>query len=223
MPVRGRSSTRRLAVLLAVLVLLLPVLVVRLIPTDTHEPFVFRAMLTEHLAQSDSGKLQYFRANVVDGNAPASSIVVALDRAYTRGYQPALTSASTAAWFQGSLMTPDIFYGEQYLFFGLPQVYTRQVKTGLLWPDQWTELRVLYLSPVATLAAPIQIPFLIRSDSFTYTILAVLVARSILVGLAVYAVIRSRRSPRRGTTLALLELYALFAMLITIPILGDLF
>ncbi len=223
MPVRGRSSTRRLAVLLAVLVLLLPVLVVHLIPTDTYEPFVFRAVLTEHLAQSESGKLQYFRANVVEGNAPASSIVVALDRAYTRGYRPADVAAGAAAWFQGSLMTPDIFYGEQYLFFGLPQVYTRQVKTGLLWPDQWTELRVLYLSPVETLAAPIQIPFLIHSDSFTYTIMAVLVARTILVGLAVYALIRSRRSPRRGTTLTLLELYALFAMLITIPILGDLF
>lgn len=203
------------------LILLIPLVIVHIIPTDTVEPFVFDARLTAMLAESGGGKLQYYRADVLDGSAPASTVVVALDRAYSRGYDPETTSVGLTAWMQGSLMTPDIYYGEQYLFFDRPQVYVRQVKTGLLWPDQWSELRVLYLSPVETLAAPIQIPFLVRSDSFTYRIFAVLIARCVLLLSTIVVLVRRRL--KGGPLIAALLVYALLAIGVTVPILGHLY
>ena len=207
--------------MLAIVFVLLPLVSVHLIPTDTVETFVFRARLAEYLGESISAQLQYYRVDVLEGAAPSTSTVIALDRSYSRGYEPAATAPGLTAWFQGSLMTPEVFYGEQYLFFGLPQVYVRQVKTGLLWPDQWSGLRVLYLSPVETLAAPIQIPFLIRSDSFTYGMLAVLVARCLLIASAVFLVVRKRL---RGSRLvAALMAYAVVAILLSVPILGNMY
>jgi len=216
----GGPTRRTVAILVAVLILL-PLLLVHLVPTDTVEPFVFRARLAEYLGESASAQLRYYRVDVLEGTAPSTSTVVALDRSYSRGYVPASTAPGLTPWLQGSLMTPDIFYGEQYLFFGLPQVYVRQVRSGLLWPDQWSGLRVLYLSPVETLAAPIQIPFLVRSDSFTYGILAVLVARCLLIGFTVWVVVRKRL---RGSRLvAALMAYAFVAILLTVPILRNMY
>jgi hypothetical protein len=207
--------------ILAVVLVLLPLVLVHLIPTDTVEPFVFRARLAEYLGESTSAQLQYYRVDVLEGAAPSTTTVIAMDRSYSRGYDPASTAPGLSAWCQGSLMTPEVFYGEQYLFFGLPQVYVRQVKTGLLWPDQWSGLRVLYLSPVETLAAPIQIPFLIRSDSFTYGLLAVLVARCLLVASTLFLVVRKRL--RGGRLVAALMAYAVVAILLTVPFLGNMY
>jgi len=207
--------------MLAIILVLLPLALVHLIPTDTVEPFVFRARLAEYLGESTSAQLQYYRVDVLEGAAPSTSTVIALDRSYSRGYEPAATAPGLTAWFQGSLMTPEVFYGEQYLFFGLPQVYVRQAKTGLLWPDQWSGLRVLYLSPAETLAAPIQIPFLVRSDSFTLGFLAVLVARCLLVASTVFLVVRKRL--RGGRLVAALMAYAGVAILLTVPILGNMY
>jgi len=118
-------------------------------------------------------------------------------------------------------MTPEVFYGEQYLFFGLQQVYVRQVKSGLLWPDQWTGMRVLYLSPLENLVAPLQIPFLIRSDSFTWRTLAMLLARCVLLGTTIALVAKKKL---RGDRLAVaLFLFAMAAMLLAMPVLGDLY
>lgn len=222
-PVRKYSpeSLRSISTALAATVILLPLAVVLLIPTDTVEPYVFRARLTIMLAQSDSGKLRYFQADTLEGSAPASAVVLALDQAYSRGYDPESTAPGLTVWLQGSLMTPDVFYGEQYLFFDRPQVYVRQVKSGLLWPDQWTELRVLYLSPLETLAAPVQIPFLVRSDSLTYRVLAVLLMRSVVVVSTIFLL--AQKKFRHGRVSALVLGYALLAMLLTVPILGHLY
>ena len=220
MRARG-GSTRTAIAILALVLVLLPLVLVHLIPTDTVEPFVFRARLTEFLGESTSSQLQYYRVDVLEGTAPSTGTVIALDRSYSRGYEPSSTTPGLTAWLQGGLMTPEVFYGEQYLFFGLPQVYVRQVKTGLLWPDQWSGLRVLYLSPVETLAAPIQIPFLVRSDSFTRGFLAVLVARCLLIAVTVILVVRKRL---RGSLLvAALMAYAIAAILLTVPILGNMY
>jgi hypothetical protein len=216
----GTSARLRLAILAALLVLT-PLLLVHLIPTDTIEPFVFRATVIEHLGQSTSGQLQYYRVDVLDGFAPAPVTAIALDSSYSRGFSAGEVQPGFDAWFQGSLMTPEVFYGEQYLFFGLPQVYVRQAKSGLLWPDQWSSLKVLYLSPLETLAAPLQIPFLVRSDSFTWGLLTVLLARCVLIATISVLVVRRRL---RGTALAAALLaYSLAAILLTMPILGDLY
>jgi hypothetical protein len=218
---RPRRKASTAIALLVALLLLIPVVIVHLIPTDTVEPYVFQGRLSEYLAQSANGQLRYYAVDVVEGSAPASRIVVALDRSYSRGYRANDIMLGLIAWYQGSLMTPDVFYGEQYLFFGLPQVYVRQVKSGILWPDQWTELRILYLSPLTTLAAPLQILFLARSDVFSYTILGVLVARCLLIASVATLVFRRRV---RGIRLVTLLLgYAIVAVLVTVPMLGHLY
>ena len=217
----ARAPTSRLLVILSAFAVLVPLIVVHLIPTDAPEPFVFRARLTEDFGQSTNGQLQYYRAEIVDGNSPARVIAIALDRSYSRGSIPAEVGLDSEAWFQGGLMTPDVFYGEQYRFFGLPQVYVRQVKSGLLWPDQWSELRVIYLSPFETLAAPLQLPFILRSDGLTPRILVVLLARCGLIALTA-ALIAKKRLRGNALAVALLS-YILVAMLITVPILSDMY
>lgn len=218
---RSCLTKRRTLLLLISAFVLLPVCIVHLIPTDSPESYVFRAGVSEFLRQSTNGQLQYFEADVVQGAAPGSRIVLALDGSYSRGYQMATAQVGLTAWFQGSLMTPEVFYGEQYLFFDLPQVYVRQVKTGLLWPDQWSGLRVLYLSPLETLAAPLQIPFLIRSDSFTYEALAVLLARCGLIATTLWLTVGKRLKGSR-LQVALLA-YAVIAVVLTVPILADMY
>jgi hypothetical protein len=215
------APSRAPVALLAALVVLVPVLLVHLIPTDSVEPFQFRAHLVEELGRSSNGQLQYYRVEAIEGVAPAPIAAIALDRSYSRGVEPVEVGLGFDAWFQGSLMTPDVYYGEQYLFFGLPQIYVRQVKSGLLWPDQWSGMRVLYLSPLETLAAPLQIPFLVRSDSFTPKILAVLVARCVLIAATAFVAVRRRlRGARLAATLLA---YALASILVSVPILGDLY
>jgi len=213
--------SRRLCLALGAVAVLLPLLIVQVVPTDTEEPYVFRTHQAEYLGASTNGYLQYHRVEILEGTAPASEIVVALDQNYTRGLDVTGLSAGTEAWMQAGLMTPDVFYGDQYLFFGLPQVYVRQVKMGVLWPDQWSELRVLYLSPVETLAAPLQIPFLVLSDSFTLRILAVLVARCVLIA-ATIAVIAKRRFKDYALGTVLLA-YAVASIVLTVPLLGHLY
>ncbi len=220
-PEQSTGQRRGRVAALACAVLLLPLLLVQLVPTDTVEEYVFRGRPAEELGQSANGQLRYYRVEVLEGTAPATSIVVALDRNYSRGYTPDAVSSGSPCWFQGGLMTPEVFYGEQYLFFGLPQVYVRQVRTGVLWPDQWTGMRVLCLSPLSTLAAPLQLPFMVRSDSFTWCLLAVLLGRCALLG--VLLVLTLKRRLGRETLPAALLLFAAASMLVTMPVLGDLY
>jgi len=219
---KRENRTSRLPIAtLAILVLVLPPIIVHLIPTDTPEPYVFEATVGEELGRSTNGQLVYFDVDPVRGRYPDARMAIAIDRSYTRGASPEEVATAGRLWLQGSLMTPEVFYGEQYLFFGKPQVYIRQVKTGMLWPDQVTELKILYLSPVTTLAAPFQLPFLIRSEEMTGRVLAVLLARLTLV--AVMAVIVIRRAKRKEDVLVPVLAYAVITILVTAPILGHLY
>jgi hypothetical protein len=207
--------------MLALLVIGIPIGVVQLLPTDAPEPFVFEATVDAKVGQSVNDQLWYFDTHAVRGSYPGSDTVVAIDRSYTRGASPEEIVQGSTYWFQGGLMTPDVFYGEQYLFFGKPEVYVRQVKNGLLWPDQITELRVLYLSPLTTLATPVAIPFLVRSDPLSASVWAVLLARLALVVVLVVLVVHGARK-KQGLLLPLLG-YATLAMALSVPILGDLY
>jgi len=213
-------ASRRLATL-ALAAAFLPLLLVQIVPSDTVDQYGFKAEVVQTLGDSGNGQLQYFRAVVLTGMAPDDVLVTALDRNYSRGYTPGSIAPESTCWFKGDLMMPDVFYGEQYLFFDTPQVYVRQVKTGLLWPDQWTGMRVLYLSPLATLAAPVQLPFLLQSDSFTWRMLAVLAARCIVLGTVIAL---AAKKTLRGADLPMaLFVLILVSMLVTMPVLRDLY
>lgn len=216
----GHTNNRVIAVL-AFLVIVLPLLIVQLIPTDSPGQYAFEATVDEEVGRATSNQLVYYSVNAEEGTYPARDMVVAIDRGYTRGALPEDLRQNHAYWFQGGIMTPDVFYGDQYLFYDKPQVYVRQVKSGLLWPDQLTELRVLYLSPLSTLAAPVQLPMLIRSEELTDTLAIVLLARLMLLLALVIFVIRLVR--KKHDVLLPVLIYAVLAILLTIFILGDLY
>jgi len=217
----GAAKYRALCLALVLAAVLIPLIIVQVMPTDSPEPYLFEARFQDHLGTSSNESLTYHEVSVLQGEAPASTVVVALDRNYTRGFSTDITSTGAESWLQGSLMTREVYYGEQYLFFGPPQIYVRQVKTGILWPDQATELRIMYLSPVTTILAPIQIPLLLRSDSLSTRTIATLLARCALLLATIIFVVRRRHE----TALVLpgLLTYAVVAMLLTLPILTHLY
>ncbi len=172
---------RTLCLALVLAAALIPLVAVQVIPTDSPEPYLFKARFEDHLGTSSNESLSYHEVSVLQGKAPTTTIVVALDRNYTRGLSPDITSTGTESWMQGSLMTREVYYGEQYLFFGPPQIYVRQLKSGVLWPDQATELRILYVSPVTTVLAPIQLPLQLRSESLSARTVGTLLARCALL------------------------------------------
>ncbi|MFW6102740.1 MAG: hypothetical protein ACOC7M_00435 [Chloroflexota bacterium] len=217
----GGKSNRPLVAALVAVIIVLPLVIVQLIPTDAPMEHVFQAAVQEELGRSSDSKLVYYSVDALQGSYPANDLVIAIDRAYTRGAAPEDIQTGGTYWFQGSIMTPEVFYGEQYLFFDRPQVYTRQVKAGIMWPDQWNGLRELYLSPVTALAAPIQLPLLVRSEEMSALSMAVLLARLALIILLVVLVVRRLR--RKQDILVPLLLYAVAAILVTVPILTDLY
>jgi len=100
----------------------------------------------------------------LDGRAPGERFVATIDHGYTAGVEtgaaldgeespvsPAIPRESF--WLQGTLMDRLTYYGEQYLFFGYPQLYVSQVKNGFLWPSQVERLKRLYRAPLATLGS----------------------------------------------------------------------
>ena len=199
----------------------LPLCVVLPRPAHSVSEHVFEARLDELLGKSTNGQLTYLAASKLTGDAPADDVVLSFDASYTRGWEPSKIELGGAYWFEGSLMTPEVYFGEQYIFYGPSQLYLRQVKTGTLWPDQVTELRVLYLSPLSTIAAPIQLPLLFRSDSLSIKIIVILALRCALVAATLVWLVR-RRASRPGI-LVPIALYVLAAIALSVPILGDLY
>jgi len=83
-------------VVLAVLFTGLPFVVVHLIPTDSPEPYVFRARLAEKLGETLQGKLRYFLAEEMEGRAPARTFVVTIDSAVHQNEFTSGTGGGTA-------------------------------------------------------------------------------------------------------------------------------
>ncbi|MFW6150046.1 MAG: hypothetical protein ACOC6A_00760 [Chloroflexota bacterium] len=212
---------RRALAALVLFGLLCPLAVVQFIPTDSPQPYVFDALIQEELAQSNNGELTFLLVEWVAGKAPAQEFVVTISRSYTRGESGLSFRPGEQIWMQGTLMDPETYYGEQYLFFGRPQVYVRQVKDGLLWPDQKTELRILYLSPVHSLSSPVVAAQLPRSEEFAPGRFAVALLKSLVIGGTAVYLVRFRRDPMNACLT--LAGYACLMMVLTILVLTDLY
>lgn len=207
--------------ILGVLFFGLPFLIVQLIPTTSPEPYVFKACIIERLGETLQGKLRYFLVEELEGNSPATTFVVTIDSAYTRGVSRLDLEKDRQVWMQGSIMTPDVFYGEQYLFFDYPQLYISQVKTGALWPDQITELRILYLSPFTAFLSLLYIFWYPFMEEFSRGHYFVMIAQSVFI-VAMIVFFLKRRPTGKRLALVLLT-YGIIAMLTTIPVLPDLY
>ena len=207
-----------------------PLLVVLAAPGVDHGEFVCRAAVDSRLAETLEGKLEFLLVHVVEGRAPAERFVVTIDHGYTTGVavvpeSPSVDVPQTAPgdefWLQGSLMDKDTYFGEQYLFFGYPQLYVSQVKSGVLWPSQVDRLKTLYFSPVATVATfylVVAYPFM---EEFSLGEWVLVIARLVVVcGAIAAAVVYRKRTRRWMPGLAwVVGVYLLLAVGLAIPIL----
>lgn len=217
------TKLKLLAVIfLLIPILILPFLVIQFVQTDSPQPYVFKAKIIEKLDETLNGKLQYFSVEHIEGNSPNITFVIAVDKAYSRGLSNIVLENDGELWMQGSLMTREVFYGEQYLFFDLPQIYVRQIKDKGFWPDQITELKILYISPFSSLL----IPLLLLSCIFIQgcaleTNFLNLIGKTILVFVAVFLLVKYRK--RSWSIVLIFLIYALLAMMLTIPVLTELY
>jgi hypothetical protein len=116
-------------------------------------------------------------------------------------------------------MTPDVFYGDQYLFFGRPQVYVSQVKTTLFWPSQIHRLETLYLSPFVTVASVYWVWMLPYAEEYSLSSWLLVIARFVLLVVAVAAALLWRRRRHAWTPglIWVVGIYVLLAVALAVP------
>jgi len=213
---------KRLLILLALAIVVLPLVTVQIIPTDCPQPYVFQARILEKLG--GEGGFRYFLVEQIKGDAPDDKFVVLISSSYTRGSSSMNFEIDEELWMQGKLMTQEVFYGEQYLFFDdYSELYIRQVKNKGFWPDQLTELRILYLSPFTSFGyVPYAFlyPFGAEGSDWLRTYVFV-IARAALVISAVFFLIKNRHKKQNLALIALT--YSLLAIALMIPTLTDMY
>ena len=116
-------------------------------------------------------------------------------------------------------MTPDVYYGEQYLFFGRPQLYVSQVKTTLLWPSQIHRLEELYLSPFVTVASVYWVWMLPFAEEYSVSSWLLVIARFVLLCAAIAAALVWRRKRQAWTpgVIWVVGAYVLLAIALSVP------
>jgi hypothetical protein len=208
-----------LIVALIILFLCLPFLIVQFIPTTNPEPYIFKAAVIEKLGETLQGKLRYYLVEEIKGITPASPFVVTIDSAYARGDLREFEK-NQQAWMQGNIMTKDVFFGEQYLFFGYHQLYISQIKNGIFWPDQITELRTLYISPLTAFSSLLFLFWYPFMEEFSPDNYFVMVVQSFIIVATIVPMVKKRYT---GRSLALvLLIYGIIMIITTIPLLSDL-
>ncbi|MBN1629699.1 MAG: hypothetical protein JW990_08045 [Thermoleophilia bacterium] len=137
-------------------------MIAALSPATDDGVFVCKVGVHSRLAETLGGKLEFLLVEPEEGRAPAARFVITIDHGYTAGAEVLAGSKSPEAsgapgggvfWVEGSLMDRDTFFGEQYLFFGHPQLYVSQVKSGLWWPRQVELIGALYAAPITAFSA----------------------------------------------------------------------
>ncbi|MBN1630976.1 MAG: hypothetical protein JW990_14530 [Thermoleophilia bacterium] len=174
----------------------LPLVIVAVTPGLDDEAFVSRAEVGSRLAETMSGKLEFLLVDALEGRAPADRFVITVDHGYTAGLTDAL---GEAFWLEGSLMNRDTFFGEQYLFFGYPQLYVSQVRAGVWWPRQVERLRSLYLAPLSAAASVYLVGAMPFMEEYSPGSYGLVVARFVLLLGAIVAAVWYVRKKRRWT------------------------
>ena len=188
------------------------------------DAFVCKIEVQSRVAETLQGKLEFFLVQGVDGRPPADRFVVAIDHGYTAGVEDAPASTPTSApgrtfWLQGSLMDKDTYYGEQYLFFGYPQLYVSQVKSGSLWPSQVERLESLYPAPFIALGSVYLVwayPFM---EEYSLVSWLLIMARFLLLCVAAAVAVCWRKRDSRWTPglMWVVGVYALLVIALAVP------
>lgn len=223
-----------LGVVLLLAYLLLPLVVMFALPGVDRDAFVCRVEVKERLAETLGGQLEFLRVNRLDGRAPAETFVAVLDHGYTAGIEPApergpagsegepgLPPTPVGSMFdiEATLMTREVFYGEQYLFFGYPQVYVSQVRDAFLWPSQVSRVQALYVSPFVSLASIYFVwvfPFI---EEYSLGAWLLMIARFLLTCVAVAAALvwRKKRGAWVPGIVGVIGAYAILSVVLAIP------
>ena len=196
--------------------------------------FVCEVEIEAPLAVTLEGKLEFLLVRGLQGRRPAERFVVTIDHGYTAGVDensgdsgeprtsldPVLAPGGRL-WLEGSLMGRDTYFGEQYLFFGYPQLYLGQVKTGVFWPSQHERLVALYPAPFTAVASVYLVwayPFMEEYSLASWLLIA---ARFLLICTAVAAAlilrkrgVLRREDDRRRGLVWVVGLYVLLAVVL---------
>jgi hypothetical protein len=205
----------RLAAAFLAAYLVVPFVLVFIVSGVDSEAFVCRVEVEKRLGETLRGKLEFLLVDVLEGRSPGKEVVIALDHGYTQGLAPAPTAGDGSAarkvsempvgsvfGIEGTLMTRDVFYGEQYLFFdGHPQIYAGQLRQGPLWPSQISRLKALYLSPFVSLVSLYWVWVSPFGEEFSFGSWLLVIARFLLICATAATVLilrRRRRVPTPG-------------------------
>ncbi len=223
----GQGKPARIAWVLAagflVAFVVLPLIFISLSKGMDRGAFVCRARVVSPLAETLNGELEFLLMDPVAGSPPAGGrFVVALDHGYTRGIPDTADPSKQTFdvgedfWLEGRLMDRDTFFGPQYLFFGYPELYVSQVRSGTFWPAQLDRLRTLYLAPVSSVGVVYLVwdyPFM---EGYNLGSWLLVVARFILVAatLAALTLWLRRRARRALFAVVIVGVYVLLALLL---------
>jgi len=212
--------TKIINLILLTSIIIIPLIVIKIIPSDSPAQYNCKAAILEDFGSSLEGKLKYYLVRNIEGVSPPQ-FVATLDTPYTRGLSSIALTTGKEVWMQGNIMTRDVFYGEQYLFFDYPQIYVRQIKESGLWPDQKTELRIMYSAPLINASSLISVWIFPFIEEFSPATFAVLIAQATTVAAAIILFIKRRRNNRH--IILIILSYAVVMILLAIPLLTDLY
>lgn len=196
----GRSRAGWIAgVCLLVAFVVLPLVVVAVAPGLDEGAYVCKVEVESLLAETLEGGLEFHLVRGLEGRVPAERFVITVAHGYTAGLRQApgggAGSAAVAGefWLQGTLMDRETFFGEQYLFFGRPQLYVSQVRHGVLWPSQIARLKNLYAAPLTAVGAVYLVGAFPFMEEFSGGTWALWIARLVVVCGAVAGAVWYRR------------------------------
>lgn len=190
-PARWSRAWSIVAACLVVVFGVLPLAIVGLAPGLDEEAFVCKVRLESQLAETMGGKLRFLLVSTLGGECPAERFVITIDHGYTAG------DPDEVFWLQGSLMDRETYFGEHYLFFGRPQLYVSQVRSGALWPSQIERLGTLYAAPLTAVAGFYLVGAFPFMEEYSGVAWALVIARLLVLCAAVALAVLYRRSRRR--------------------------
>lgn len=206
---RTAKTYQVLAAVLVIVFAALPLFLVRVISGPDSGAIVSKVETESVLASTLNGRLQFMLVRSLEGETPANRFVITVDHSYTRGVATPLSSGRVLC-VEGTSMDRETYFGEQYLFFGYPQLYISQIKSGVFWPTQVEDLGVLYLSPATSLLSPYLLGAFPFMEEFEFRVWLLILARFLLVAACVVLVVVWRKRPARLVLVA--GLYALAAV-----------
>ena len=214
---------------LIVAIIIVPLVAIQTVPQEDPCCYEFKARIREKLGETtsniqnpDAGKLHYFLVDHLGGQAPDVEFVIMIDSGVTLGISNIILEPNQEFLGYGNLMTPDEYYGDQYLFFDRPQIYMVQIKGTLFWPSQITELTHFFWAPFISLVrGPVLSVVFPGTEEFTLSTYYALIIQTITLAATIILVIKKRED--KWAVGIILLTYVLLMIIFTIPYVKDLY